>query len=136
MLILGCGFFVWHNWQKITGQIVQIAQDVTPPYLLGRELFSQGQKTLLSGDFVSPQSATTAFKDKNYPEAIKEFERVKKIEPGNPEFEIYYNNALAHNKGNYLTLAVVVPVDARKENVIDILRGVGQAQANFNQKGD
>lgn len=135
VLIMGSGFFVWHNWQRITSQIVQIVQDVTPPYSLEPELFSQGEKTLLSGDVVSPQSATTAFKNKNYPEAINEFERVKKIEPGNPELEIYYNNALAHKKGNYLTLAVVVPINARKENVIDILRGVAQAQTNFNQKG-
>ncbi len=133
LLIVGSGFFVWHNWQTITGQIVQIVHNVSPPYILEPELFSQGERNFrLGGGIVSPQDAITAFKNKNYPEAIKQFERVKNIERGNPEFEIYYNNALAHSQGNYLSLAVVVPVDARRENVIDILRGAAQAQANFN----
>jgi ABC-type branched-subunit amino acid transport system substrate-binding protein len=133
LLIMGSGFFVWHNWQRITTQIVQIVHNVSPPYLLEPELFSQGERNFrLGSGIVSPQDAITAFKSKNYPEAIKQFERVKDIEPGNPEFEIYYNNALAHSQGNYLSLAVVVPVDARRENVIEILRGVAQAQANFN----
>jgi ABC-type branched-subunit amino acid transport system substrate-binding protein len=134
-LIMGSGFFVWHDWQRINAQIVQIQQNISPPYVLYPELFSQGEWTFRIGDgVVSPQDAVTAFKNKNYPEAINQFARVKNIERGNPEFEIYYNNALAHYKGNYLTLAVVVPVDARREHVIDKLKGVAQAQANFNNK--
>lgn len=137
LLIMGTGFFIWYDWQRINGQIVQIRQKISPPYLLEPELFSQGERNFgLGYATVSPQDAITAFKNKNYPEAIKQFERVKNLELGNPEFEIYYNNALAHKKGNYLSLAVVLPVDARRENVREILRGVAQAQANFNNKGE
>ncbi|MBW4501332.1 MAG: ABC transporter substrate-binding protein [Scytonema hyalinum WJT4-NPBG1] len=136
LLIMGNGLFVWHDWQKITDQIVQIVRNVSSPYFLEPELFSQGEKTFSLGDgTVSPQDAITAFKDKKYSEAVKQFAILKNIERSNPEFEIYYNNALAHDKGNYLSLAVVVPVDGRRENVIEILRGVAQAQANFNNKG-
>ncbi|MGI2901792.1 ABC transporter substrate-binding protein [Tolypothrix sp. VBCCA 56010] len=136
LLILGSGFFVWHNWQKITGQIVQIVQDVTPPYFLEPELFSQGEKTFGLGDGnSSSQAAIVAFKNKNYPEAIKQFARVKNIDHNNPELEIYYNNALAHKQGNYLTLAVALSINGRRESSIGILKGVAQAQANFNKKG-
>ncbi|MBD2608425.1 ABC transporter substrate-binding protein [Scytonema hofmannii FACHB-248] len=136
LLIIGSGFFVWHDWQRINAQIVQIQQNISPPYVLDPELFSQGERTFRIGDgVVSSEDAITTFKNKNYSEAINQFEKLKNIERGNPEFEIYYNNALAHKKGNYLSLAAVVPVDARKENVKEILRGVAQAQANFNNKG-
>jgi ABC-type branched-subunit amino acid transport system substrate-binding protein len=67
---------------------------------------------------------------------LSNLKELKILSGGNPEFEIYYNNALAHKKGNYLSLAVVLPVDARRENVREILRGVAQAQANFNNKGE
>ncbi|MGI8504496.1 MAG: ABC transporter substrate-binding protein [Hassallia sp.] len=136
LIIMGSALFVRHDWEIINAQIMQIQRNISPPYVLDPELFSQGEKTFGIGDGnISPQDAITAFKNKNYPQAINQFQRVKNIDRSNPEYEIYYNNALAHNKGNYLTLAVVVPIQARDENVREILKGVAQAQANFNNKG-
>ncbi|MBD0263425.1 MAG: ABC transporter substrate-binding protein [Tolypothrix sp. Co-bin9] len=136
LLITGSGFFVWDNWQGISSSIVLLVRNVGSPYVLEPELFSQGERSFGIGDGnVSPQDGITAFKNKNYTEAINRFEKVKNIDRSNPEYEVYYNNALARNKGNYLTLAVVVPIQARDENVREILKGVAQAQANFNQKG-
>ena len=136
LLIIGSGFFVWHDWQRISDQIVQIVRNVSPPYFLEPELFSQGEKIFGLGDGnSSSQAAIAAFKNKNYPEAIDQFARVKNNDQNNPELEIYYNNALAHKQGNYLTLAVALPINGGRESSIGILKGVAQAQANFNNKG-
>ena len=74
-----------------------------------------------------------AFQQGNYPEATKFFEQAKKANPYDPEVLIYYNNSLSHQKGSPLTLAVVVPVDKSTITTQEVLRGVAQAQNQFNQ---
>ncbi|MBO1066967.1 MULTISPECIES: ABC transporter substrate-binding protein [Nostocales] len=74
-----------------------------------------------------------AFQQGNYPEATKFFEQAKKANPYDPEVLIYYNNSLARQKGSPLTLAVVVPVDKSTITTQEVLRGVAQAQNQFNQ---
>jgi branched-chain amino acid transport system substrate-binding protein len=75
-----------------------------------------------------------AFQQGNYPEATKFFEQAKKANRYDPEVLIYYNNALARQKGSPLTLAVVVSLDKNKTTPVEVLRGVAQAQDQFNQK--
>ncbi|QSV63971.1 MAG: ABC transporter substrate-binding protein [Dolichospermum sp. DL01] len=74
-----------------------------------------------------------AFQQGNYPEATKFFEQAKKANPYDPEVLIYYNNAQARQQGSPLTLAVVVPVDKSTITTQEVLRGVAQAQNQFNQ---
>ncbi|MCF2150120.1 ABC transporter substrate-binding protein [Desmonostoc muscorum LEGE 12446] len=70
---------------------------------------------------------------KNTKVAAQHFEEAVKKNPNDPEILIYYNNALARQKGNPLTLAVVVPAQKRTNSAQEILRGVAQAQNQFNQ---
>ena len=78
-----------------------------------------------------------AFKKGNYQEAIKLFKEAVNANRYDPEVLIYYNNSLARQQGSPFTLAVVVPLDKNqddKNNTPEILRGVAQAQDQFNQK--
>ena len=75
-----------------------------------------------------------AFQQGNYPEATKFFEQAKKANRYDPEVLIYYNNSLASQQGSPFTLAVVVSLDKNKTTPVEVLRGVAQAQDQFNQK--
>jgi len=78
-----------------------------------------------------------AFKKGNYQEATVLFNQAVKANKNDPEVLIYYNNALARKQGSPFTLAVVVPLDKNQDdrnNGREILRGVAQAQDQFNQK--
>jgi branched-chain amino acid transport system substrate-binding protein len=46
---------------------------------------------------------------------------------------IYYNNSLARQQGSPFTLAVVVSLDKNKTTPVEVLRGVAQAQDQFNR---
>ncbi|MEH2268769.1 MAG: ABC transporter substrate-binding protein [Nostoc sp.] len=73
-----------------------------------------------------------AFKEGNYPQAVELFQKAVKYNRNDPEVLIYYNNTKAREKGNPLTLAVVVPVDNPQYIAQEMLRGVAQAQNQFN----
>ena len=78
-----------------------------------------------------------AFKKDNYQEAIKLFKEAVKANQNDPEVLIYYNNSLARQQGSPFTLAVVVPLDKNQDdrnNGTEILRGLAQAQDQFNQE--
>ncbi|HAX76555.1 MAG TPA: branched-chain amino acid ABC transporter substrate-binding protein [Cyanobacteria bacterium UBA11372] len=75
-----------------------------------------------------------AFKQGNYSQAAQFFKLAVEGNRNDPELLIYYNNALAKQQGSPITLAAVVPVDNREGIAQEILRGVAQAQNQFNQK--
>ncbi|MFN4875446.1 MAG: ABC transporter substrate-binding protein, partial [Aphanizomenon sp.] len=78
-----------------------------------------------------------AFQQGNYQKAITLFQQAVDANKNDPEVLIYYNNALARKQGFPFTLAVVVPLDKNQDdrnNGTEILRGVAQAQDQFNQK--
>ena len=78
-----------------------------------------------------------AFKQGDYQLAANLFQQAVKANKNDPEVLIYYNNALARKQGSPFTLAVVVPLDKNQDdrnNGREILRGVAQAQDQFNQK--
>ncbi|MCC5663542.1 AAA-like domain-containing protein [Nostoc sp. CHAB 5784] len=101
------------------------------------ERLSTGERTFLrdiidtNSDIVS---GNEAFKKKEYLTAINSFYKAIKANHNDPEVWIYYNNARANQQGNPLTLAVVIPVNARKTVAQEILRGVAQAQNSFNEE--
>ncbi|MCF2146104.1 ABC transporter substrate-binding protein [Desmonostoc muscorum LEGE 12446] len=73
-----------------------------------------------------------AFKQEKYEEASNLFGEAVKADRNDPEVLIYYNNARAKQKGNPFTLAVAVP--ANNDSLAkEILRGVAQAQHEFNE---
>lgn len=75
-----------------------------------------------------------AFKNGNYQEAAKLFKQAINANPYDPEVLIYYNNARASQNISSVSLAVVVPIDSKtnNDNAQEILRGVAQAQDQFN----
>jgi ABC-type branched-subunit amino acid transport system substrate-binding protein len=73
-----------------------------------------------------------AFQQGNYPEATTLFQQAVKANQNDPEVLIYYNNALARQQVSPFTLAVVVPLDKNITDAQEILRGVAQAQNQFN----
>ncbi|WP_414586200.1 AAA-like domain-containing protein [Scytonema sp. PCC 10023] len=94
---------------------------------------SQGERTLFGGnENPSRDQAFEAFKKGDYKQAVEYFERAKQAFRYDSELQIYYNNAKAYQKGNPLTLAVVLPVSTRREVSQELLRGVAQAQDTFN----
>ncbi|HAX76556.1 MAG TPA: branched-chain amino acid ABC transporter substrate-binding protein [Cyanobacteria bacterium UBA11372] len=76
-----------------------------------------------------------AFKQGNYSQAAQFFNLAVADNRNDPELLIYYNNALANQQGYPITLAAVVPVDNQEPIAKEILRGVAQAQNEFNEKG-
>jgi branched-chain amino acid transport system substrate-binding protein len=73
-----------------------------------------------------------AFQQGNYQEATTLFQQAVKANPYDPEVLIYYNNALARQNGSPFTLAVVVSLDKNTTTPVEVLRGVAQAQNQFN----
>jgi len=118
----------------VTGlQLREKIQSLFSPYILEPQLFSQGERTFFLGEGnYYQQEGIKAFKKTDYSEAMKQFKKAQDIDSNDPESEIYYNNARAHQKGNPLTLAVVVSAYARSDGAREILRGVAQAQDQFN----
>ena len=76
-----------------------------------------------------------AFKAENYEEAVKSFEKAVLANPNDPETQIYLNNAKARLKGSLLVIATVVPVDNKQASAEEMLRGVADAQTQFNDEG-
>jgi branched-chain amino acid transport system substrate-binding protein len=74
-----------------------------------------------------------AFQQGNYQEAITLFQQAVNANRYDPEVLIYYNNSLARQQGSPFTLAVVVSLDKNKTTPVEVLRGVAQAQDQFNQ---
>ncbi|MBO1062366.1 MAG: ABC transporter substrate-binding protein [Aphanizomenon flos-aquae CP01] len=75
-----------------------------------------------------------AFQQGNYQEATTLFQQAVNANRYDPEVLIYYNNSLASQQGSPFTLAVVVSLDKNKTTPVEVLRGVAQAQDQFNQK--
>jgi ABC-type branched-subunit amino acid transport system substrate-binding protein len=97
---------------------------------------SRGDRTLfpITGN-PNRDRGIEAFKQGNYSQAAQFFERAVASDRNDPEVLIYYNNAIAKQQGSPLTLAVVVPTDNGELTAKEMLRGVAQAQKQFNQKG-
>jgi ABC-type branched-subunit amino acid transport system substrate-binding protein len=94
---------------------------------------SNGDRTLFPNfKNTSRDLGIKAFKQKNYKEAIKLFGQAVEAKRNDPEVLIYYNNALARDQGNPITLAVAVPADNNANFAQEMLRGVAQAQNQFN----
>jgi ABC-type branched-subunit amino acid transport system substrate-binding protein len=75
-----------------------------------------------------------AFRRGKYTEAVAFFKKAVAAARNDPEVLIYYNNALALQRRDPFTLAVVVPVDNDAPTAQEMLRGVAQAQNQFNAK--
>ncbi len=98
--------------------------------------FSSGDRRLFTNQ-VNPHAdkGIDAFKAGKYEEASQHFTQAVKTVRNDPEVQIYLNNSQARKRGKSFILAAVVPVDQRSTNAEEMLRGVAQAQTQFNQQG-
>ena len=100
------------------------------------ERFSKGERLLFSDKRnVDSIAGTEAIIQQDYRGAIASFSRAVASSRSEPEPQIYLNNAIANEKGNPYTLAVVVPIEGRIGPSKEILRGVADAQSRFNKSG-
>jgi ABC-type branched-subunit amino acid transport system substrate-binding protein len=97
---------------------------------------SRGDRTLF---FTIPNTfrdqGIKAFKAGNYSQAADLFQKAVTDNRNDPEVLIYYNNAKAREKGNSLSLAIVIPAESLQNIAQEMLRGVAQAQNKFNTNG-
>jgi ABC-type branched-subunit amino acid transport system substrate-binding protein len=97
---------------------------------------SRGERTLFpSTGNVNRDRGIEAFRQKNYVEATELFYKATVADRIDPEVLIYYNNALARKQSSPFTLAAVVPADTGTTSAQKMLRGVAQAQDQFNTEG-
>ena len=98
--------------------------------------FSSGDRRLFTNqENPNADRGIEAFKAGNYEEAYQQFRQAVNTAPSDPEVQIYLNNSQARKSGNPFILAAVVPVDRKQTNALEMLRGVAQAQTQFNQQG-
>ncbi|MCW6036188.1 ABC transporter substrate-binding protein [Spirulina subsalsa FACHB-351] len=93
---------------------------------------SQGEKILLNST-PTKESAAQAFAAKDWEGAIEQYEQAAQEQAHDPESKIYLNNARARKAGNPLTLTVVIPLGSNPNAALEVLRGVGLAQEEYNQ---
>ena len=109
---------------------------ITPPhkYRWGQARFSRGERTLFpgTGNF-NRDRGIREFEKENYSQAQDFFERAMNADSKDPEVRIYYNNALARQQRNFLTVAAVIPAHNNEGSAKEMLRGVAQAQDELNQ---
>ncbi|WP_254173564.1 ABC transporter substrate-binding protein [Planktothrix pseudagardhii] len=104
-----------------------------PPPSPTVERYSSGERVLLIGKSNTDRDrGIEAFKAGNYSQAAQEFEKAVLGDRTNPELQIYLNNAKARQAGTPFVLAVVVPIDSNVTSAEEILRGVADAQTQFN----
>ena len=101
------------------------------------ELLSQGNQILITADGgINKIEGTKAYQNKKYEEAQLKFKESLTKYSNDPEALIYLNNSKAALKGNELTIAVSVPIGRNLSVAQEILRGVAQAQNEFNSKAE
>ncbi len=98
---------------------------------------SLGEEILIPGTVPQEKrKGVAAFREGQYKQAIKWFEEAQNNQK-DPETLIYLNNAqIEAQKSKYYTIAVAAPLNKSSEGLnsgLEILRGVAQAQNEFNQ---
>jgi branched-chain amino acid transport system substrate-binding protein len=97
---------------------------------------SMGTSILIQENITPDKEAgVQAFAKGEYKNAQKSLAKSLRKSPNDPEARIYLNNANAADATNPFKLAIVVPLSGRLSSAQEILRGVAQAQEEFNQDG-
>jgi branched-chain amino acid transport system substrate-binding protein len=94
---------------------------------------SSGEKLLISADSSPEKEAgIEKFKAGQFEEAVTQFRASVKKNRNDPESWIYLNNATARANGNFVRIAVSVPIGGNLNVAKEILRGVAQYQNEVN----
>ncbi|MCL2930825.1 MAG: ABC transporter substrate-binding protein, partial [Trichodesmium sp. MAG_R03] len=135
-LVIGIGIF----WGLRTKQGPDFILGKSELDQLERKRFSSGEQRIFDkynnkDDNDQFLICNNKFKKSNYKEAVNCFDKLRNSNRNDPEPLIYYNNSLAReNNNNPLKIAVVVPADRNSKRAKAILRGVAQAQDEYNRE--
>ena len=100
------------------------------------DFLSSGERVLFKGKANQDRDlGVKAFEAGNYEDAVKSFEKAVLANRNDPEVQIYLSNAQDRLQGSPLVIATVVPVDNRQASAEEMLRGVADAQTQFNDEG-
>jgi branched-chain amino acid transport system substrate-binding protein len=124
----GTTWFKKNSHHSNTSQSITQAQWQPKPSSLGEHILIKAKATN------EKQEGINAFANQDYQNAIALFQASLKQIPNDPETLIYLNNAQAATS-NPVKIAVVVPIGSDSNVAQEMLRGVAQAQAEFNSQG-
>jgi ABC-type branched-subunit amino acid transport system substrate-binding protein/serine/threonine protein kinase len=80
------------------------------------------------------RAGVLAIANKNYEQAVTNFQAALVENPNSPETRIYLNNALIGDRQSY-TIATSAPIGRSLDRASEMLRGFAQAQSEMNQAG-
>lgn len=133
-ILIGAIFFLGIrlviNYPMVNPEVSSI---IKPQSLSSR--FSLGENLLIAADATEEkQKGVAAFAQGNNQEAIAYFQQSLLRNPNDPETAIYLENAKLSSSSSQ-TAAAVVPIGSNLDVAQEMLRGVSQAQQEFNSQG-
>jgi branched-chain amino acid transport system substrate-binding protein len=133
-ILLGLIIFIGNNWlqknnMQISNLLPFIGQVQSPEqrHSLGEHLLTTANAA------IEKQQGISAFASQDYPSAIALFQTSLERFPNDPETLIYLNNAKVATS-NPVKIAVVAPIGSDLNVAQEMLRGVAQAQNQFNSQ--
>jgi branched-chain amino acid transport system substrate-binding protein len=127
-----------------TVTLVQVQRDPQSAYgyrfaAINNGLRASIGQTILIQEKNSPdkdkEEGVQAFALGNYAKAQNSLGKSLHKKPNDPETRIYFNNARAGLASNPFKFAIAVPIGGRLSSAQEMLRGIAQAQEEFNQSG-
>ena len=143
ILLLGLGIFGWSKLSSLdSGDNTNIVSEVTSKLPVVSvadssilQNFSLGEKILINANSTAAKrNGVEAYGEQNYNRAANYFQQFLAKYPNDPEALIYLNNALVASQ-QPVKIAVAVPIGSNLDVTQEMLRGVAQAQAEFNEQG-
>ncbi|HEY9810707.1 MAG TPA: ABC transporter substrate-binding protein [Halomicronema sp.] len=132
--LLAGGFWWFTNRSELNLPAVNSGQSSVGQSSSGR--LSVGQKLLITAEANNNKKAgIEAFNSGNFNAAITEFQTSLQVSKNDPETLIYLNNSKAALAGKFYKIAASVPIGGNLNVAKELLRGVAQAQDEFNQAG-
>ncbi|MGL6338466.1 MAG: ABC transporter substrate-binding protein, partial [Waterburya sp.] len=134
-ILLGLIIFAGTNWVKKNPQQISNLLPSINQFQLLEKRFSLGDHLLIKAKITDEkQEGIKAFANQDYQSAIAFFQTSLKQFPNDPETLIYLNNAQVATL-NPVKIAVVAPISSDLNLAQEMLRGVAQAQNEFNSQG-
>ncbi len=141
-ILLGLGvIFAWNKIGVFTGDKTNRTENnfniplvsSTTKSLTNR--FSLGEKLLIAANVTKEKKqGIIAYNHQNYDQALNYFEQSLAKYPNDPEARIYLNNAQVAEQ-QPVKIAAIVPIGSNLDVAQEMLRGIAQAQTEFNQQG-
>ena len=140
ILLAALGMFGWSKFQSlqhdpnpVTGIASKLSFVSSSESSLLRR-FSLGERILINANATTAKrNGVSAYRQQDYAKAADYFQQSSVEYPNDPETSIYLNNALVAQQ-KPVKIAVVVPIGSNLDVAQEMLRGVAQAQDEFNQQ--